>query len=156
MKNHRHRPPRNLRLPRAGSPSHPRAAFTLFELAISAILLAAVMVSAIPALSWIVRVRQSAERRQAATLEVGNLMEQVAALPWEEITAERLAAVRLTEPVSQHLPAAELKVTVSIVETDPDAKRVFIELRWHESRAESAPTSIRLAAWIYRNAKGVS
>lgn len=133
-----------------------RAGFTLFELTIAAILLAAVMVTAIPTLAWIVRVRHAAERQQVATLGVGNLMERVTALAWDEITPEALAAIALPESLARQLPAADLKISVVSTSETPEAKRVSIELRWQETPAGSLSPPVRLAAWVYRQRRALT
>jgi Tfp pilus assembly protein PilE len=133
-----------------------RAGFTLFELTITAILLAAVMVTAIPTLAWIVRARQAAERQQAAVLGVGNLMERVTALAWDDITPEALAAIALPEDLSRQLSDADLKISVVSTPETPEAKRVLIELRWQESSAGTQAAPVRLAAWVYRHRKELS
>ncbi len=133
-----------------------RDGFTLFELAISAILLAVVMVTAIPTLAWIVRVRHAAERQQAAILGIGNLMERVTALAWDEITPEALAAIKLPENLAEQLSGADLRISVASDADAPEAKRVLIELRWQESPAGTQSPPMRLAAWVYRRPKGMS
>src|SRR5262245_23095091 len=72
---------------------HRRGGFSLIELAITAILLGVVMLTAIPTLAWIVRARHAAERQQAAVLGVGNLMERVTSLRWDEIASENIAGI---------------------------------------------------------------
>ncbi len=44
---------------------------------------AAVMTAVIPTLGWIVRQRKFNQERQAALLEVGNLMERLTTLDWK-------------------------------------------------------------------------
>jgi len=57
--------------------THPRRASLLLELVISGIVLGMVMSAALPMLEWIARERQLTRQRQAAILEVGNLMERI-------------------------------------------------------------------------------
>lgn len=131
-------------------PPHRRGGFSLVELAITAILLGVVLVTAIPTLAWIVRTRHAAERQQAAVLGVGNLMERVTALRWDEITSENLESLRLPESLARQLPEADLKISVTADKPEPEAKRILIELRWQESRAGTRSPPVRLAAWVYR------
>lgn len=130
-----------------------RRGFSLFELTIAAILLAAVMVTAIPTLAWIVRTRQGAQREQMAILEVDNLMERITSRPWEEITPETLAAIPLPDRLARQLP--ETKVTIDVISASepPNAKRVTIELSWEESMAGTRSPPVRLSAWVYRRPK---
>jgi hypothetical protein len=119
-------------------------------------LLAAVMLTAIPTLAWISRARQAAERRQAAVLAVGNLMERVTALPWDDITPDVSARFALPEDLAKRLPEADLRITVVSVSGAPHAKRVLIELRWQETPAGIQSAPVRLAAWVYRHDREVS
>lgn len=130
-----------------------RKGFSLFELTIAAILLAAVMVTAIPSLAWIVRTRQGAEREQVALLEVDNLMERITSRDWEEITPEALAAIPLPDRVARQFPEAKVTIDLAPASDPPDAKRVSIELSWGESIAGTRSPPIRLTAWVYRRPK---
>ncbi|HTI51908.1 MAG TPA: hypothetical protein VL475_13185 [Planctomycetaceae bacterium] len=126
-----------------------RAGFTLFELTIASILLGAVMLTAIPTLAWIARVRQAAERQQVAVLGVGNLMERLTARPWDEITPETMAAMALPENLAAQLPGADLRISVVTRPGAPRAKQVTIELRWEESSAGTQSPPVRLTAWVF-------
>lgn len=130
-----------------------RDGFTLFELTVAAVLLAAVMLTAIPTLAWVVRVRQAAERQQAAVLGVGNLMERLTALPWEELTDERVAEFQLPESLARQLPEHSLRIFVNTPADDPDAKHIQIELRWQETASRTQSPPIRLSAWAYRDSR---
>lgn len=133
-----------------------RAGFTLLELTISAILLAVVMATAIPTVAWIVRQRQASDRQQLAVLAVGNLMERLTALPWDELTTEGVSRVALPEGLSDRLPDARLEINVSTSPDEPQARRVSIILVWDEPIAGTKSAPIRLTAWVYRPAGGVS
>ena len=138
------------------NPKSTRRGFTLVELTVGAILLTALMVTAIPTLAWVGRVRRSAERQQVAVLAVGNLMERITTLAWDEVTQDALAATELPNEVSRQLPDADLRVSVLLVPGPVEAKRVLIELRWREPSAGMQSAPIRLAAWIYRIDREVS
>ena len=107
-----------------------RRGTTLVEIVVAGILLGTVMSIAVPALGWVVRERRAADRRQQATLEVENLMEQITARGWDEITQETAANLELPDQVMQQLPEASLSCTVETKPDAPDAKRIHIELAW--------------------------
>lgn len=124
-----------------------RTGFTLFELVITSLLLSALIVSAIPALSWAAKQRREVERRQAGLEFLENQLERLTALSFDELTPERAGAVKIPEAFRDRWPEATLSARV-IDEPEERAKRINLELRWQEQRG--GPTvPIRLTAWIY-------
>ncbi|MGE5191604.1 MAG: hypothetical protein ACM3U2_03825 [Deltaproteobacteria bacterium] len=111
-------------------------------------LLGIVMSAAIPTLGWIVRERQFTRQRQAAILEVGNVMEQVRLLDWDALTAERAAQFELSDALRDELPDAGLKVAVAD-DSEAKTRRVLVELRWDRAPGQPAPP-VRLTAWIHQ------
>jgi Tfp pilus assembly protein PilE len=124
-----------------------RSGALLVELMVAGALLGALTATVIPTLGWIARQRQFSRERQAAILEVGNIMERLTALEWDELTPQRAVQIQLSEPVQSQLSEPRLTVTV---ETEEDAaKRVLIQLAWQIGPDRVAPP-VRLAAWVYR------
>jgi len=121
----------------------------LLELVISGAVLGVVVAAAIPTLAWIGRERQFSRQRQAAQLEVGNLMERLTALEWNELTPERGAQTALSPSLREQIPDAKLTVAVTD-DTALEARRVLIELRWEVVPGRPAPP-VRLVTWVYRN-----
>ncbi|MSR57204.1 MAG: prepilin-type N-terminal cleavage/methylation domain-containing protein [Planctomycetaceae bacterium] len=148
-------PIRRGRIVSAARPVHP-SGFTLVELTIAAVLLAVVMATAIPTVAWIVRQRQASARQQAAVLGVGNLMERLAAIPWDEISPQRAGQFTLPKSLARQLPDSSLKITVFTDPDEPQAKRLSIVLTWGESSAGTQSAPVRLTAWVYKPAGGVS
>jgi hypothetical protein len=88
------------------------------------------------------------EDRRLAGLEAGNLMEQVMLRPWEELTAEQLASLELSEACRQALPDVQLRISVDAGDAVPAAKRITIEIGWRVNAAHrGAP--VRLVAWRF-------
>jgi type II secretory pathway pseudopilin PulG len=138
------------RRPARALPHLGRRAFSLLELTVASVLIGGLMLSVVPTLAWIVRERQAADRQQAAAFAVGNLMERVTALAFDDLTDERLAAIALPESIAKQLPEAALKIMVQSHPESPDARRISIELSWlATSSTRAAP--VKLAAWVYRN-----
>ena len=121
----------------------------LFELMVSGVLLGVVVTSILPALGWIARERQMGRQRQAVLLEVGNLMEQVTLLDWDELTSDRAAKFELSESLRRELPEARLTITMTD-DAEAHARKILIELRWEVAAGRAAPP-VRLAAWVYEN-----
>jgi len=119
----------------------------LLELVISGALLGVVVSATIPTLAWIARERQFSRQRQAAQLEVGNLMERLTSLEWNELTPARGAQAELSPSLREQIPDAKLTVAV----TDDSAaksRRILIELRWEIVPGRPAPP-VRLVSWVY-------
>lgn len=89
--------------------------------------------------------RRLARQRAAAVLEAGNLMEQIAARPWEQ-AAPGQSPVSLSRVCRQWLPGAELKV--EITGEEPDARRIRIEITWHDPSGQPA-APVCLAGWKF-------
>ena len=143
---------RNIRFPGACLPFSKgccsfRSGSLLVELLVAGALLGVVTAAVIPTLAWIVRQRKFNHERQAAILEVGNVMERLMTLDWNELTSERAAQVKLSEPVENQL--ADPRLTVTVDTEDDAAKHVLIELSWQIGPGRAAPP-VRLAAWVYR------
>jgi Tfp pilus assembly protein PilE len=139
---------RQLRSPRKARP-FPRGVL-LLELVICGIILGVVVSAVIPTLVWLASERQHGRQQQAALLEVGNLMERLTMLDWDDLTAQR--AAERAENLRNVFPEAQLKVTVAAADTDSKAKHIVIELRWEFARGRPAPP-VRLAAWVYQQDK---
>lgn len=126
-----------------------RAGALLLELVISGLILGIIMSTALPLLGWIARERQLNRQREAAILEVGNLMERVTALDWDELTADRIGAIPLSPELLRQAPDAKLVVSIDAEPADAKMKRVLLELRWESGPGKAAPP-VRLAAWVGR------
>ena len=132
---------RRLKIHRSGS--------VLLELVVAGVLLGVVMSAAVPALRWVGRQRTSARQRQAAQLEVGNLLEELTALDWNDLTPERAALVKLSEELHDQLHESKLEVAVQGDGNDETEKQIRIELSWNIAPGRPAPP-VRLSAWVFR------
>lgn len=127
---------------------HPsRSGSLMIELMVAGALLGVVTATVIPTLGWLIRQRKFNQERQAAVLEVGNLMERLTVLEWDELTSERAEQFQLSEPLENQL--AEPRLTVAVDAEDDAAKRVLIQLSWQIGPGRAAPP-VRLAAWVYK------
>ncbi len=124
-----------------------RSGSLLLELMVAGALLGVVTASVIPTLGWIVRQRKFNQERQAAILEVGNLMERLTSLGWNELTPQRAAQFKLSVPLENQL--SEPRLTVAVNTEEDTARHVLIQLSWQIGPGRASPP-IRLAAWVYR------
>jgi hypothetical protein len=126
-----------------------RRGFTLLEVSLAGLLLVVLMAITVQMLAWVASERRAADRRQWAIQEAANVMEHLAARPWENLTADHVASIELSAPARDVLPEAELQVTVVVEPDQPNAKRLGVTVRWHP-RPEQPAAQARLTSWVYR------
>ena len=127
-----------------------RRGFTLLEVMAAGALLAVAMTLAVHALGGMAADRRALDRRREATQEAANLMERLAATPWDDLTTEALAPVALSPEAAGALPDGTLKIAVSSRGT---LKRLAVEIRW---RGQGGPPEapVRLTSWVARRKEG--
>jgi hypothetical protein len=124
----------------------------LLEMAVAAALVGALLVVCLQLLSAAVAQRRAADQRQFALVELGNVMEQVAARPWAELTTAALSREQLLVPAADgplQLPGAELKIEVSTPAGEPNAKRITAALRWQDRTGQLVKPRT-LTTWRYK------
>jgi hypothetical protein len=127
----------------------------LVEVAMAAVLLMIAMTLTIKVLGLVALERRASERRQRALIEVANLMEQMTAPPFDDVTPELARRLALSPSARQSLPDSKLAVDVADGEPGPgrSAKQIAISLRWRGPDGEwMAP--VRLTSWIERRRQG--
>lgn len=135
--NDKHRPPR---FPPGAS---------LIEMIVSCVLLGAILVTAAPLMGWVSAERRAAEQRQFALLQATNLMETISQIPADQVSAESLAQLTLTEDATQFLKAANLKIDVQPQDGPPVAKRITVQITW-TNRAGQRLSPVELSSWFYK------
>jgi hypothetical protein len=126
-----------------------RPGFGLIELAITGVLIAAAMATTLQVVGWVALDRRAVERRERAVLEASNLMERIAARPWDELKTEALSLLKLSETASRFLPGSTLELKVEPTEEAPARKKLTVEVRWRD-RSGRPEAPVRLVAWAYR------
>jgi hypothetical protein len=121
----------------------------MIEMAISGLLIAASMAATVQVVGWVATDRRAVGRRERAVVEASNLMERIAARPFEEITPESLAALKLPEAARASLPGSTLNATLAAMDDAPARKRITVEIRWR-GRSGQSEAPVRLVAWTYR------
>ncbi len=118
----------------------------LLETTVAIIILAAAIVAVAHTMAVLAVQRQSAERHTVATQEAANLMERIYILPVDEITAEKMAELKLSASCRDRLPEATLDIAVETMGEEPPARRIAIEIEWTgHGGMRSQP--VRLTAW---------
>jgi hypothetical protein len=124
----------------------------ILELVAASALLGTLLIVCLEVFSAADAQRRAAEQRNCAIVELGNIMERVAARPWPELATSAVAGQRLSDWAAQQLPAAELRIEVSTPPAQPGAKQITATLRW-EDRSRRLVAPLRLTTWKYRSPK---
>jgi prepilin-type N-terminal cleavage/methylation domain-containing protein len=131
---------------RGASKGRRRSGFTLLEIAVSAAMLAVLL---LVVGKTIVAVEVSARRadEHAESLRVvDNLLEQLLAAPWDAIDAGAIGRLTLPEYVQTRWPAARVSGSVQNVDEPVPAKRVSLTL----SPRGADGRSMTMTTWIYQ------
>jgi Tfp pilus assembly protein PilE len=126
-----------------------RRGMMMIELAVAGVLVGTLLVVCLQLLSAALAQRRAADQRQCALLELGNVMEQVTARPWTELTTAILSQKKLSPSADSQLPGAELKIEVSPLADEPNAKRITAALRWQD-RSGQLLAPVTVTTWRYR------
>jgi hypothetical protein len=126
-----------------------RRGTTLLEVIVAGMLLGTLLVLCLQLVSAANDQRWAADRRQCASVELGNVMERVAARPWAELTAAALAQEKISPSAAGQLPGAALKVEISPEAKGSDVKRITATLRWQD-RSGQFLAPVTLATWRYK------
>jgi Tfp pilus assembly protein PilV len=129
-----------------------RRGVMIVEVLIACGLLAVLLAASVQLLSVTAHARRASERRAIALVQASNVVERVRALPFAEITPDRLAAIELPPQVREILPDAVAKVSVEEESGDVPAKRVRVEIHWRGAGGAEPPA--RLTHWVYRRPEG--
>ncbi|MBN2580410.1 MAG: hypothetical protein JXB10_15610 [Pirellulales bacterium] len=121
---------------------------TFLELAVAGALLAVLAAVCLKFLAAQVRQRSALAERQTAQCEAANLMEHLAARPYEELSAEKLAGEKPSAQAAALLPGAELKIEVAAAAGPPPGKRITLRLSW-PGPDPAAPYIVQLTSWRY-------
>ena len=122
----------------------------MLELAVAAALAGTLLAVGLQLMVTSVAGRRGIDRRACALVELGNVMERVAARPWSELTDAVLAGEQLTPLATRLLPGAKLKIEISAVQHD--AKRIAASLAWADGGGQMTEP-LRLVTWKYASPK---
>jgi prepilin-type N-terminal cleavage/methylation domain-containing protein len=125
----------------------PGAGFTILEMIVAMLLLGTAMAIVVPVLGWMGVESRLALQRQEAAQELHNLMDELTARPYAELTPEAAGKIELPDALKRQLPGA--KLAVEITETDTSAKRIQARLSWNRQNGQ-ALAPLRLTAWVHQ------
>lgn len=121
-----------------------RRGFGTIELLVSMILFGVLVSSIGPVVRRISDSNRLNKQRQLAQFELANLMEQIATLPPEEMTAKSVESLRTVAIRSSQLEDVEL--TASISDQTEGLRQVSLSLVWKSPSGGMKPVS--LTAWF--------
>ena len=121
------------------------------EVTMAVTLLAFAFIAVAQLLAVAAKQRRETDWRVMATREAANVLEQIMARPWEEITTEKLAEIELSAEAAARLPEAQLSVAVDESDGTPAEKKVRVEIDWKDLGGLRVEP-IRLVAWKHRAA----
>jgi hypothetical protein len=120
------------------------------EATMAIVMAMAVIAGAAQVLAVIAHQRRDVDRRSTALREAGNLLEEIAARPWSELTEEKLSALALSDECKAVLREPRLRIAVD-AEPAGAGKRISVEIDWLAGQQDQRAMPLRLAAWRYPN-----
>jgi len=121
---------------------------TLVETMCAVFVLGVATVAVVQIVSTISVQRRLADRRSLAAEEAANLMEDVFAMPWAEITDEKLAGLLLSETLQRLGGDPALSAAVQRHPGPPASKEIRISIDWADpGGGRSNP--VQLIAWRF-------
>lgn len=117
------------------------------EAIVAVIMATAAIVGTAEVLAVISYQRRDLERRSLASREAGNLMEEIAARPWTDLTEDALSELSLSAECVSVLREPRLKIAVA-EEDGGVGKQISIEIDWLTSHDQRV-TPQQLVAWRY-------
>jgi prepilin-type N-terminal cleavage/methylation domain-containing protein len=125
-----------------------RRGFTLLEVTVAAAMLAMLMGASLQMLR-VVSVRQRAADRRTIALEaIQAVSDQVANIPWDNLSIESARRVTIPQPLQTYLPGAILSLSLDDEAAPVPSRRMHVELTWNAPDGQPvAPAN--LTSWIF-------
>ena len=128
---------------------HPRTrGMTLIETMCAIFILGVATTAVVHMVSTIAMQRRFADRQTLGAEEAANLMEEIFAMPWSEITDEKLAELSLSETLQRLGGNPALTVSARHQPGPPASREIRISIDWAEPGGERSKP-VQLIAWRY-------
>lgn len=125
-----------------------RAGVMLLEVVAGIVLLLAAIGLVVQILAGEAAAQRATQHKLFAIELLSNMMEEQTALPYNEVSPQALAELKLPSEAHQLLPGATIKATVDPSDGPIKGKRLTLEITWPDRTGE-ASQPVRLSAWIY-------
>lgn len=123
--------------------SRERRAFTIPEVMLAGALLAVILSSAIPLLMMAARHRIVVTQRVVAAELVATRLSDFAAVPYGELTSERLTAIIAADTTSHLLSDVQHNWSVSSTQVALGCKEIAVELKWSPQPGQTQQVQLR-------------
>jgi hypothetical protein len=132
-----------------------RRGVILIEVIVACGLAAVLLTVCVQVLTLMAVERRGVERRAIGLQEAANLVEQASAIPFEQLTKEKLNAMSIDSALATLLPDGKAYFSVEEEWEPLPSKRVSVELSWlGAGRRREAP--VRLTTWVFAPPKKVA
>jgi type II secretory pathway pseudopilin PulG len=139
----------------------------LLEVAVSMVVLGALLATVAQVIQWSAAEHRSAQRKRCALEAATTVLDRFTVLDWSAITPKTAAAIRLPAETVQSL--IDPRLTVAVAEESeklpesvrvphdvtaqlkgaPPAKRISVEVSW-ANRPGGRPEHVRLSTWVFQ------
>jgi prepilin-type N-terminal cleavage/methylation domain-containing protein len=126
-----------------------RRGFTLLETLAAAAVLGGLMVVCVKFFAASAAQQAAMRDRGRAAQLAANVMERLAATPWDLLTAENVRRLQDAEDLRQGMPDGKIEIRISQTPGEPDAKQIAVVVHC-PSPPDVPQRPVRLAAWRYR------
>jgi len=130
----------------------PRAGISVLEVSMALLILSFAVGGLLQILTVAASQRRTTEVRRLALEEIANQAEQIALIPWGELTEASLGALKPSEQLLAAAPSARLSVTQVADAGPPVAKRIHLEVQW-TSPAGDPVQPVQLTVWRHQLAE---
>jgi len=126
---------------------------TIFEVAVSAVVLGAAVTTAAQLVQWSVTLHQVALKRRCALEAATSVLDRISARPWPAITSDSVKNMSLPAEAKEFLADARLSVAVSEEREQPRGKKIAVEVSWAE-RLGTRAQRVQLTTWVFQSGNG--
>lgn len=131
-----------------------RRGITIFEVAVSVVVLGAVVTTAAQLVQWSIALHQVALRKRCALEAATTVLDRMSTRPWSAIAAGSTKEVALPAEVKEFL--IDPRVTVGVTEDKESSagpvrgKKISVEISWAE-RAGTRTQHVQLTTWVFQS-----
>jgi Tfp pilus assembly protein PilV len=131
-----------------------RRGMTIFEVAVSAVVLGAAVTTAAQLVQWSVSLHQVALKKHCALEAATTVLDRLSTRPWSAVTPESAKDTALPAEVKDFLHDPQLTVSVTEDKADlPRGKRIAVEISW--ARRDGKHTQqVQLTTWVFQPGNG--
>jgi hypothetical protein len=120
----------------------------LIEVVIAAGMLAILLATSVQMLRALSLHQRASDRREIALEAVQAVTDQIANIPWDQLTADSAKKVTIPKPLDGYLPGAKLSVSLDNVATPTASRRIHVDLTWNGPDGQPV-APVRLTNWVF-------